>query len=219
MGMLNKIEVSHSGVLPTLGHLTHYGDMENNIRKIREGAGLTRAKLAERADMSVSQLVKLEHGERRLTVEWMQKIARALGVPPQHLMADQPKARVVGRVGAGAAVQPISEDGDWTEQSEIALPPGASETTVAVEVVGESMPGIAHDGWLLFYEDRYDPPDASFVGQLCVVWCEDGRVLVKTLGFGSESGLWSLISSTGQVEKDVALKYAALVEWIKPRRT
>lgn len=189
--------------------------MRNNIRKYRQALGLTRAQLAEKVGISHSHMTKIENGERGLRMEWLDKFGEALGVSPLNLIALG--TRLVGRVGAGAAIQPIEEDGDWDDDTEVESPPGATDKTVAVGVQGESMPGIAHDGWLLYYNERFDPPDSSFVGKLCVVWCEDGRVLVKTLGFGSEQGLWSLISSSGAIEKDVALKYAALVEWIKPR--
>lgn len=188
--------------------------MPNQIRIHREKAGLTRPELADRVGTSLSQIVKLERGERRLTQDWMERIAAALGVRSSDLMASQ-LVPVVGRVGAGAQILLVDGDGDAT-LSEVEAPPGSSDDTVAVEVEGDSMAGQADDGSILYFDERHDPPDSSFIGKLCVVWCEDGRVLVKRLGFGSAPGLWSLVSAGGHVERDVVLRYAAKVLWIKP---
>ncbi len=58
----------------------------NRIKEIREAIGMTQAELARRVGAVQSQLGFLERGERRLTVEWMGRIAAALGVAPQDLM-------------------------------------------------------------------------------------------------------------------------------------
>lgn len=58
----------------------------NRIKEIREALGMTQAELARRVGAVQSQIGFLERGERRLTVEWMGRIAAALGVAPQDLM-------------------------------------------------------------------------------------------------------------------------------------
>lgn len=60
--------------------------MENNIRHWREARGLSRRELAEKANTGESQIVKLERGERRLTAEWMVRLASALDVAPADLL-------------------------------------------------------------------------------------------------------------------------------------
>jgi transcriptional regulator with XRE-family HTH domain len=47
---------------------------------------MTQAELARRVGAVQSQIGFLERGERRLTVDWMGRIAAALGVAPQDLM-------------------------------------------------------------------------------------------------------------------------------------
>lgn len=56
------------------------------MKSLREAAGLTQAQLAERANTSQSQIDRLEKGERRLTADWMVRIAAALGVEPRALL-------------------------------------------------------------------------------------------------------------------------------------
>lgn len=53
--------------------------MENNIKKLRKESGLTLEQLAEKVGTSFQQIYKLEKGERRLTVEWAETIANAMG--------------------------------------------------------------------------------------------------------------------------------------------
>lgn len=123
---------------------------------------------------------------------------------------------IVGYVGAGAAI--IFDDEGEVPLGEAPRPMGAPESTRAVRVKGDSMPGSAENGWLIYYNNRRDPPTEDLFGELCVVGCEDGRVLVKRLLRGRESGLFDLAPTIGAIERDVRVAWAALVEWIKPSR-
>jgi len=64
----------------------------NRIREVREAAGLTLQQLADRIAeqtgeaVTRTQLSRLELGKRRLTVSWMNKIARALECEPIMLL-------------------------------------------------------------------------------------------------------------------------------------
>jgi phage repressor protein C with HTH and peptisase S24 domain len=65
--------------------------MPNRIREFRQRAGLSMQALADLAGTSAPQINKLEKGERRLTVDWMVRIGRALGVDPKELMIIEPE--------------------------------------------------------------------------------------------------------------------------------
>lgn len=54
----------------------------NNIAAFRERKGWARPELAKRMGTSAQQLERLEKGQRGLTTDWIEKAARALGVPP-----------------------------------------------------------------------------------------------------------------------------------------
>lgn len=60
----------------------------NRIKELREAAGLSSDELGERVGTSGSQIRKLEKGERRLTTEWMGRIAEALLVSVQDLISN-----------------------------------------------------------------------------------------------------------------------------------
>ncbi len=64
--------------------------MTNRLRFFREQAGLTMQGLAERVGTSAPQINKLEKGERRMTVDWMTRLAKALDVAPQDLLPPSP---------------------------------------------------------------------------------------------------------------------------------
>jgi phage repressor protein C with HTH and peptisase S24 domain len=60
--------------------------LPNRIREFRDRANLSMQALAERAGTSAPQINKLEKGERKLTVDWMIRLGRALNVEPRDLM-------------------------------------------------------------------------------------------------------------------------------------
>ncbi|MBV8650701.1 MAG: helix-turn-helix transcriptional regulator [Alphaproteobacteria bacterium] len=67
--------------------------LPNRIREFRERAGLSMQALADRAGTSAPQINKLEKGERKLTVDWMVRLGRALGVDAKDLMASDAVGR------------------------------------------------------------------------------------------------------------------------------
>lgn len=58
----------------------------NRIKELREDRGLTLEQLAEKVGTSHTQISRLEHGKRRLDINWMQRVAKALVCQPQDLM-------------------------------------------------------------------------------------------------------------------------------------
>jgi len=71
--------------------------MANRIREWRLRRGLSMQPLADRVDSSRQQIHKLERGERRLTEDWMRRLARALDCRPMDLFADADEAGDPGR--------------------------------------------------------------------------------------------------------------------------
>jgi transcriptional regulator with XRE-family HTH domain len=64
--------------------------LQNRIGALRHERELTLAALAQRVGTTKAQIQKLEHGHRRLSLGWMERIARALDVKMSDLLpADQ----------------------------------------------------------------------------------------------------------------------------------
>lgn len=63
------------------------GPHTNRIKELREMLGLTQEQLAGRLGTLPQQVGKHERGERRLTIQWMQRYAAALEVAPADLIS------------------------------------------------------------------------------------------------------------------------------------
>lgn len=129
-----------------------------------------------------------------------------------HMQAQgERQVRLAGYVGAAQEVYQFDEDGaGWVD-----APPGTPYDVEAVEVRGDSMLPLYKSGAILYYSKML-PPE-QMLGELCVVRLEDGRNLVKTIRRGAERGLYTLISLNAPDIEDVAIEWAAPIDWIKPR--
>lgn len=135
------------------------------MKEHRKAHRLTQDALAELVGSTVSEISKLERGDRRMTLEWLTRIGSALGVsandllsPPgeqkvvpltRHKISNQ-KMPVMGEAAAGAwlDVDPLQSDPiDWLD-----FTPGATllaHHTYALKVRGTSLNKIAPDGAIL----------------------------------------------------------------------
>lgn len=59
----------------------------NRIRELRDMLGWNAEELASRAGTTMKQIYRLESGERRLTLDWMNRLAAALGCAPGDLIS------------------------------------------------------------------------------------------------------------------------------------
>lgn len=78
--------------------------MVNRIAAIRAEKGLGLSEIARLAKTTPAQIQKLERGERRLTVEWMQRLSAAMGVMPSELLSVADVETLGTRTGSLAAI-------------------------------------------------------------------------------------------------------------------
>ena len=62
--------------------------MREKLKKARLEKGMTLDELAKGAGTTFQQINKLEKGERKLSLEWIERIAPALGISPAALLPD-----------------------------------------------------------------------------------------------------------------------------------
>jgi len=67
-----------------IGHISR---MKNNIRAMRERAGLTQGQLAKAIGTTHGYVGKMERGEKRIALDWIHKIAGALNCRPDDLVS------------------------------------------------------------------------------------------------------------------------------------
>jgi len=64
------------------------GSLAANLKALRQRWGWSQAELAERADMSTSHLGEVETGAKWPSPEFLERLAKALQVPPARLFLD-----------------------------------------------------------------------------------------------------------------------------------
>ena len=129
--------------------------MQNRILELRKEKGLTLADLAAQTGSTPQQIGRLEKGERRLTTDWIEKIAHALGVPEEDLITSEHGERVIipeiGIRGMGKDINgkpdmaQVGENdqilSEWSLPKELlAHKVGATGSTMRIiQVMGDSM--------------------------------------------------------------------------------
>jgi len=150
--------------------------MKNRIYELRKEQGMSQAELAEKTNSTAQQIGRLEKGDRRLTTDWMEKIAAALGVLPEDLMSANHGERVVIPEIAFPSESHSKKTRDVGESQDIlsewAMPKqllvnqvGATGTMRIIQVMGDSMvpefnPG---DRVMVNTADRMPSPPGVFV--------------------------------------------------------
>lgn len=121
------------------------------------------------------------------------------------MRATRPLVRVVGSVGAGAAVHPIDDGGI----EPIEPPFGAPEDAIAFIVEGESMMPAYREG--VYVIARSIPVSELRTGMRAVVTLADGRRMVKDLEALAKPGHFTLYSLNGSRISNVRIVEAAKV--------
>ena len=89
--------------------------VRRRLRELRAAQGLTLQQVAERADLDLSTLSRLETGRRRLALDHVPALAAALGVSTDDLLrerpAQDPRVRGEPREVAGLTLWPLNRRG------------------------------------------------------------------------------------------------------------
>lgn len=200
----------------------------DRLRRAREAAGIpTPTEAAKRFGWPISTYLSHENGHRGFKPPSAEKYARRLGVGPEYLLfgkkapvereaaqAERPTVPLVGHVAAGA--EAYFYTGDQGELDRVPAPDGYTESTVAVEIRGDSL-GSFFDHWLVFYDDVRRPVTQDLVGKPCVVGLADGRVLIKKIQRSRTRGLFHLLSNVEPPILDVSIEWAARIKNMVPR--
>src|SRR5213076_3212686 len=104
--------------------------MITRLREVRRARKMTLQDVANRCDPPTTPqtIGRLETGTRTVSVGWLNRIAKALGVEAQDLVegGDSAELKVVAVLGAGGAAAP--------RRSAIVVPPRISDGQVAILV-------------------------------------------------------------------------------------
>jgi repressor LexA len=101
---------------------------------------------------------------------------------------------IMGRVGAGAVIEPDYEQVPPEGLGDIALPFPIMEETIAFEIVGDSMlPKYESGDVIVVYKDQRHPL-SSFYGEEAVVRLKTGERYLKTIERGKSPSVVNLTS-------------------------
>lgn len=124
--------------------------MSNRIKELRDLLGLSQQRLAELANTTNQQIGRLESGSRKLSQDWMERLAPVLGVNPAELLPVgeiAPKIPLVGNVQAGVWKEANGDDPQWIS---VPIPHEFLKLRAyALRVVGTSMNTIYPEGTIL----------------------------------------------------------------------
>lgn len=151
----------------------------------------------------------------KVRAEWLYDGVEPMREPGSSSKAEEDLIRVIGIVGAASGGEVVM-DTAHDRWDFVPVAPGGSHKASALEVRGGSMPGIAEDGALLYFEEQVTRPGKDMLGRVVIVATMDGRVLVKRLLRGSAKNLFDLESLLGATIEDAQLKWAAHITAIVP---
>jgi repressor LexA len=124
---------------------------------------------------------------------------------------------IVGRVGAGAVIEPEHEQVPPEGLGEVELPFPIAEETVAFEVAGDSMlPKYENGDIIVVYRDQRHPV-SSFYGEEAAVRLKTGERYLKTIERGKSAVVVNLTSFNAKPINGVKLDWIGEICVTLPR--
>jgi repressor LexA len=124
---------------------------------------------------------------------------------------------IMGRVGAGAVIEPENEQVPPEGLGEVELPFPISEETIAFEVAGDSMlPKYENGDIIVVYRDQRHPL-SSFYGEEAAVRLKSGERYLKTIERGKSANSVNLTSFNAKPINGVKLEWIGEICVTLPR--
>src|SRR5258708_31519473 len=124
---------------------------------------------------------------------------------------------IMGRVGAGAIIEPEHEQVPTEGLGEVELPFPIAEETIAFEVVGDSMlPKYENGDIIVVYRDQRHPL-TSFYGEEAAVRLKSGERYLKTIERGKTGHVVNLTSFNANPITSVKLEWIGEICVTLPR--
>jgi transcriptional regulator with XRE-family HTH domain len=146
--------------------------MANRLRELRKAAGKTLEQVAKEANTTNQMVGMLERGDRKLTVEWMERLAPPLNAKPSDLLViDTNHHRIFlqGEVQAGKW-RSADESDIKPEYFDLPLPAAFLQLRpYALRVVGPSMNNVYPEGTILICCHMDDLQEEPITGKRYII--------------------------------------------------
>jgi transcriptional regulator with XRE-family HTH domain len=177
--------------------------MQTRIREFRKLRGMTLKELADKIKTTPQTVQRLETANMTVSMDWLEKIARALLVEPADLIGPRSsrEIRLIGRIGEQGRVNKVqTENGNLIHLDVPADNPIAARLDATV--------GYFQAGTILI-ANRFREEDLHNAhGVDCLVAVENGAVLLRRLIRGKNAS-WTLVPHDAGVE----ISYDQAIEW------
>src|SRR5262245_24731160 len=168
------------------------------IERGLEKPGKTKGGLARAMGVRPGAVSEILSGIRVVRALEMAPVMEYLGLNPGPIM---------GRVGAGAAIEPENEQVPPEGLGEVELPFPISEETIAFEVAGDSMlPKYENGDVIVVYREQRHPL-SSFYGEEAAVRLKTGERYLKTIERGKSPTVVNLKSFNAKPITGVKLEW------------
>jgi repressor LexA len=181
------------------------------VQEVLAATGWNQAHLARAIGVSQGNISKWRSGQHSPNKEqWDAVLALIKGDPRlAHLRFEvgTGEAAVMGRVGAGAIIEPEVEQTPPDGLYSVTLPFPVHTDMIGFVVDGDSMyPKYEPGDVIVVYKDQRRDT-VAYMGQTAVVLTEDGRRYLKKILSGSKSGLYRLESHNAPLIHDVSITW------------
>ena len=191
-------------------------ESSNEIARIRKAKGVSQQELANRIGATLSMIGKLERGERKLTSDWLDRIAVALQTFPKSLLRDENDPTPIADIFSdGSAPFFGSLDiyaGRTSAQIDVSSFRGSSSpklasASVVDKPVNVSLPvGTTFVFSLNDMRDRHPKTGVLSIINICRSHAPDVRLGV--LLQGSAPNTYHVLTIAGEMQTDVAIHWA-----------
>lgn len=182
--------------------------MQTRIREIRKRRGMTLQQVADLVRTTPQTVQRLETANMTVSMDWLARLANALGVAPSNLIADEtsrpiPLLARLGRDGAGH----LSGKGD--DDAEVVTMDVAAEDPVAVHL--EERVGDYAAGSYLVGNRFFGPDMVNAHGADCIAGLGGGRLVLRRLIWRDGTVILVPLDPSGDVRFDARPEWAARV--------
>jgi transcriptional regulator with XRE-family HTH domain len=194
------------------------------IKAIMERRGWTQEQLAKRLGTTQSIVSRWLAGAepRGPKRDRLRDLADESGIIVERPRSERRSVRVMGRIGAGAHIEPDYEQVPPDGLYEVELPFITDEDMIGFQVTGQSQSPFYNDGDVIVVhtEPRITLQSLMASGERAAVCTVDGKRYIKQIVPGSRRGLHTLVSPNGEPIIDVRIRWvSAVVAHVPGRQT